>query len=142
VEEKSKVILIADVDDENVELLSSVFIKEGYMVDRAKRVSQVLEKIQTSQVDVLILDVEMPGMKGYEIIPVIKRINNKIPIIMTSIDNSLELAKRVREAGVFFYIIKPLDIEEIKLVVRDAFRKIGKRNKGTHNLYGRINAYS
>ena len=77
-------------------------------------------------IDVVIMDVELSGMKGYETVPIRKKIGSKLPIIMTSSDSSLELAKKVRETEAFFYAIKPLDFEEIKLAAQDAFKKIGK----------------
>ncbi|MBC7189246.1 hypothetical protein H5U35_03400 [Candidatus Aerophobetes bacterium] len=47
-------------------------------------------------------------------------------IIVTSSDNSVELARKIRAEGVFFYALKPLDIEEIKLAVSDALKILKK----------------
>lgn len=122
----AKTILIADIDDAARLALCTFLVKQGYEVETAQLGSEVIKKVQDMGIDVVIMDVELSGMKGYEIVPILKKIGPKLPIIMTSSDSSLELAKKVREAEVFFYAIKPLDFEEIKLAVQDAFRKIGK----------------
>ena len=121
-----KTILIADIDDATRLSLSIFLVKDGYKVETAQFGSEVIQKVQNMSIDLLIMDVELSGMKGYEIVPILKKIDPKLPIIIMSSDSSLELAKKVRETEIFFYAIKPLDFEEIKLAVRDAFKKIGK----------------
>ena len=124
----TQTILIADIDNATRLSLSTCLKQEGYMVETARVASEVIQKVQNMNIDVLIMDVdvELSGMKGYEIIPILKKIDPKLPIIVTSSDSSVELAKKVRETEIFFYAIKPLDFEEIKLAVKDAFKK---RNK-------------
>ena len=77
-----------------------------------------------SDVSVIVMDVNMPEVRAYELIPIVKKINRRIPIIVMSSDDSIDLARKVRQAGIFFYAMKPLNIEEIKLAVRDAFKKV------------------
>ena len=120
-------ILIADRDDEVKKSLLTLFAKEGYRVKGAKLASGVIQKVQNGEIDILMMGIEIAGMKGYEIIPIIKRVNPELPIIIMSADPSLEMAKKIREEEVFFYAMKPLDPEEIKLVVRCALKKIKKR---------------
>lgn len=121
-----KTILIADIDDATRLSLSIFLVKDGYKVETAQFGSEVIQKVQNMSIGLLIMDVELSGMKGYEIVPILKKIDPKLPIIIMSSDSSLELAKKVRETEIFFYAIKPLDFEEIKLAVKDAFKKIGK----------------
>ena len=99
-------ILIADNDDTIRLALSVSLAKEGYKVETAQSGTEVIQKIQNMSIDVLIMDVELSGMKGYEIVPILKKINPKLPIIMMSNDSSLELAKKVSDitgAEIRFY---------------------------------------
>ena len=116
-------ILIADADEVNRNLLADFLSSRDLTVDTVSMGSELIQKIQSIPVDVLIVDIELKGMKGYEVIPIIKRIDPRLRIIVTSSNSSLELARKVREEGVFFYALKPLDFEEILTAVRDALKK-------------------
>lgn len=113
-------IVIMDSDKETVKLLTKSLTKEGYKVESVEHTNRCYEKIKNEQVDVLILAVDAWGNKGHELIPIIKKINRFLPIIVTSADDSIEVASRVREQGVFFYAIKPLDMKEIKMALKNA----------------------
>ncbi|MBL7197396.1 MAG: response regulator [Candidatus Omnitrophica bacterium] len=123
---RTQTILIADSDNAIKLSLSMFLTREGYKVQTAKIFSEVIQKVQNIGVDVLIMDVELSGIKGYEIVPILKKMDPKLPIIIMSNDSSLELAKKVRETEIFFYAIKPLDLEEIKLAVQDALKRSKK----------------
>jgi DNA-binding NtrC family response regulator len=120
-----KTILIADANEEEQEYLSISLAAEGYKVETAKASSEMIQKLHNnSDVSVIVMDVNMPEVRAYELIPIVKKINRRIPIIVMSSDDSIDLARKVRQAGIFFYAMKPLNIEEIKLAVRDAFKKV------------------
>ena len=125
-ENNAPIILIADIDDINRICLSVFLAKEGYRIETANLSSEVIKKVQNMYIDLVIIDVKLLRMKGYEIITILKKINPGLIIIAISSSNSLELAKKVRQKEVFFYAIKPLDHNEIKLVVRDAFKIINR----------------
>ena len=122
-----KTVLIAETNEEEREYLSIALASEGYKVETAKASSEMIKKLHNkSDVGVIIMDVNMPGVRAYEVIPIVKKINRRIPIIVMSSDNSIDLARKVRQVGIFYYAMKPLDIEEMKLVVRDAFKKVSR----------------
>lgn len=113
-------ILVIESDLLCVQKISTELREEGYQVEWADQTNRCFDKIKNEQVDVVILAVEVWENKGYQLIPVIRRLNNLIPIIVTSTDDSIEAAERVREHDIFFYAIKPLDMEELKLVIKNA----------------------
>jgi len=115
-------VLILDSDKSVVGKLTEALAADGCQVDSVEQPSRVIEKVKNRQVDALILAVESRGVKGYDLIPVVKSIDRLVPIIVTSADASIETASRVREQGIFFYAIKPLDMKEMKLAVRNALR--------------------
>lgn len=94
----------------------------GYRVDAVKQTKILLRMVRNDLVDVLILAVDAWGA-GFDLIPVVKRLNRTLPIIVTSSDDSLETASRVREQGVLFYAIKPLDMHEIESVLKNALAR-------------------
>lgn len=120
-------ILVADRDEEVKKFLITLFAKDGYRVRGVKFASEVIQKVQNGDINVLMMDIEISGMRGYEIIPIIKRIDHELPIITMSADTSVEMAKRVREEEVFFYAMKPLDPQEIKLVVKCALKRMKRK---------------
>jgi excisionase family DNA binding protein len=116
-------IVVMDVDKEAIHHLIEDLSKEGYKIECVEQTSRMLEKIKNEQIDVLILAVEAWNNRGYELIPIIKKMNRFLPIIVTSADDSIETATRVREQGIFFYAIKPLDMKEIKLALKNALSR-------------------
>jgi len=122
----TRTILIADVDEKSSSSLAKLFAESGYSVITSKVASEVVEKIQTTRIDVLVMNIKLEGMKGYEVVPIIRKIAPRLPIIMISDDASLEIAKKVHQVGVFYYALKPLDLQEMKLAIRDAFKELDK----------------
>lgn len=121
-------ILIADANNDDGEALRNVFAKEGYQVEVVKSGPEVIKKVQDTKVGVLIMDVELKTLKGYEVVPIVKEFEPDILVIMTSSDSSIGVAKRVRKEEIFFYCIKPIDLDEMKLVVKEAFKKNKKED--------------
>ncbi|MBE0478635.1 response regulator [Candidatus Aerophobetes bacterium] len=119
----SGLVLVADADKKTRSHLAKFLSRKNLTIETASTGSEVIQKVQNTQVKVLIMDLELGGIKGYEIIPILKKIDPTLPIIVTSGNSSLEVARRVRAEGVFFYALKPLDMEEIELAVNDALKK-------------------
>ena len=125
---KSKTILIAYQDDLWSQSLSASFDGMGYRVETIKAVSEVIRKIRRENVQVILIDDEIDGVKAHDIIPLLKNINAKIQIIVISSEGSIGLAKRLRGAGIFYQAMKPIDLQEVKSAVECAFEKIDREN--------------
>ncbi|HUS73625.1 MAG TPA: response regulator [Sedimentisphaerales bacterium] len=119
-------ILVVDSDAEAAWELSSLFMKEGYDVEISTGITKAAERIGNVKFDCVIMDVNLPEMMGYEAVSILKAIDPKVQIIMTSADNTPELEAEVRKQNIFFYYIKSFDREELKEAVRDVFKKLGK----------------
>lgn len=124
--QKSRKILIIDPDHETQKELLSLFSSEGYQVEISEGVTNGLQKLKNIKFDCLIMDVELPEMKGYKALPIIRTVDPKIDVIMTAARNTPELEARVRERDIFYYYIKSFDREELRLAVHDVFKKLGK----------------
>ena len=121
-----KRILIVDPDNASVRELSYLFIDEGYDVETCGDITKAVEKIKDIKVDCVIMDVDLPEMKGYEAVSILKTIDPKVQIIMTAVENTMELEAKVRKQDIFYYYIKSFDQGELKEAVRDVFKKLGK----------------
>ena len=116
-------IVIMDSDTRTVNELMKSLGEEGYRAEGVEQTDRLFAEIKKGQIDVLILDVEAWGTKGCELISIIKKMNRSLPLIITSSDDSIEVAAKVREQGVFFYTLKPLDITEMKSVLKNALSR-------------------
>jgi CheY-like chemotaxis protein len=121
-----KRILIVDPDKEAGEELSLLFADEDFDVEKTGSITKAAERVKDVKFDCVIMDVELPKMKGYDAVPILKTIDPKLQIIMTATENTLELETNVRKQDIFFYYLKSFDKKELKEAVRDVFRKTGK----------------
>jgi DNA-binding NtrC family response regulator len=121
--EKPKTILIADSDPEFLSEWSKILEEEGSLILKATKGTQAIQIIQEEKVDLLIIEAEMPEMKVYEAIPIIKGVDPCLPIIVTAAHNTLELEAKIRHNPIFYYHVKSFGSEELKLAVRNAFER-------------------
>ena len=119
----NKRILIIDSDSTAVYELFAVFVRQGYEIETSQCVREAAQRIKDVKFGCIILDVNMPKMKGYDAVSIIKAIDPKTQIIITSQDNNMDLEAQVREQDIFYYYIKSFDIEELIEAVRDVFQK-------------------
>jgi DNA-binding NtrC family response regulator len=125
---KSKTILIAYQDDLWIRSLSTFFHGIGYRVKVARAVSEMIRKVRSGNMHVVLLDDEIEGVKACDMVPLLKKINWRVQVIMISSEGSLSLVRRLRGAGIFYQAMKPVDLEEIRSAVECAFEKIEREN--------------
>jgi len=124
-----KKILIAYQDDLWVRSLNTYFHGQGYRVETAKALSEMIRKIQNGHFQVLLLDDEIEGLKACDVVSLLKKVNSRIQVIMISSEESLGPVRRLRGAGIFYQAMKPIDMEEIRSAVQCAFEKIERENE-------------
>ncbi|MFC1633522.1 response regulator [Planctomycetota bacterium] len=127
----NKRILIVDLDCEAAQHLASVFVEEGYDVEVSPSVNSMAERIRDVKFDCIIMDVNLPEMPGHKAVSILKTIDPKVQVIMTSAENTPELETEVRQQDIFYYYIKSFDREELIEAVRDVFKNMGKPRKAT-----------
>jgi CheY-like chemotaxis protein len=102
-------------------VMASFLRSEDYAVDTSGSLTEAIKKLSGSPVPCMILDVDLPEMKGYEAVSILKNINPALKIIMTTKSNTRELEAKVREQDIFFYFIKSFGKDELKLAIHNAF---------------------
>jgi CheY-like chemotaxis protein len=114
-------VLVCDDDalvrDSVVEALTGEF-----SVETAHRAVETIQNIMRTRYDALILDLRLPGLGGLEAVPVIKRLDARLPIIVITGYSSYEAEQAVRGTGIFYYLPKPFSIDELSDAVRAAVR--------------------
>ena len=122
---KKPVILCVDDKPENLKLLESILVPRGYEVVIASNGEEVLQKIKTRTVDLVLLDLMMPSMDGLQVSRKIK--DNKkyrnIPIVMLTAYSGVEDYIESLSGEVFAYLHKPFETEELVRIVRAALKQ-------------------
>lgn len=120
------------IDDEPAILntLSSILEDEGYQVLVAKSGLEALKIVRSEVPDLVILDIWMPEMDGLE---TLKRLRTQFPnilVVMMSGHGSIETAVKSTKLGAYDYLEKPLDLEKVTILVRNALhqRKLEEEN--------------
>ena len=116
-------ILIVDDEKGMRDLLSIMLKKEGYAVLQAESADRAREVVARGDLDLVISDISMPGSSGLEVLKHSKAASVETPVIMITAYASTESAIDALKLGAYDYIIKPFDIEELKLVVRNALER-------------------
>jgi two-component system, cell cycle response regulator len=113
---KTATILIADDSPENVTLLARILNMTGYYVESARNGMETVDLVHKLTPDLILLDVKMPGMDGFETCARLKEdeTTREIPIIFISALDDAEEKVRAFRAGGVDYILKPFDYEEVQ----------------------------
>jgi len=117
-------ILVVDDTPHNVKLLADLLTVKGYVVVTASSGAQALEKVETEQPDLVLLDVVMPEMSGYEVCRKIRgsRATATLPVVMvTALDPAQERVKGI-EAGADDFLSKPISQQELLARVKSLLR--------------------
>ena len=119
-----KSILIVD-DEANIRrVLGAVFSKDGYRVLTAENGKKALDIISTEpDLDVLLCDLIMPDLNGIEVLKSAREINPFLSVVMITAHGTIKTAVDAMRFGAFDYITKPFDMDEIKLIVKNALER-------------------
>ena len=116
-------ILIVD-DDRNIRFtMKEVLELENYTVYTAKNGVEALEALAKEHIDLVIVDIMMPKMDGYEFTKELRENNQELPVLMISAKQLPEDRKKGFLAGIDDYLSKPIDTEELLLRVRAILRR-------------------
>ncbi len=116
----SETILVVD-DDKKIREMCSIALKRvGYEVFRAKNAQEALQIVDTSHVDLALLDIVMPEIDGIDLLGLLKDKNEDLIVIMITGFPSIETSVKTIKNGAYDYIIKPFSINDIRCSVKIA----------------------
>jgi DNA-binding response OmpR family regulator len=115
----AKTVLVVDDDVAIVSLLRANLEMSGYRVQVAYDGVEALEKIQAEMPDLVILDIQMPRLSGWEVLRDLRRHEKTamLPVIMLTILGDSENITRGWSEGVDCYIPKPFDVDEVMAMI-------------------------
>lgn len=126
-------ILVVEDDEGIRELLRLFLLKKGYTVFQAEDGFKALELLEQIKPDMILLDVEMPGMNGLEVCKKI-RLKTTLPIMFVSYRKELAYKIQGLEAGGDDYITKPFDFNELEARIRAILRRNGWKSDEEEQL--------
>jgi DNA-binding NtrC family response regulator len=115
-------ILIIDDDDQLRMSFEKLLLEEGYEVKSAASGEAGLKVISSDLPDLVILDMRLPGMNGLETFQAIHQIEFKLPVVIMTAFGTTETAIEATKLGAFDYILKPFEIPEMLLVIKEALK--------------------
>jgi len=124
-------ILVVDDDTTHRLMLKATLAADGYAVTEAGDGEEAIEKLKQEFFDLVMLDLKMPKMGGLEALKHLKEINPGIPVLIMTAYASVQTAVEALKQGAFDYLIKPLDMEEVKLMLIKTldYHKLKKENR-------------
>jgi CheY-like chemotaxis protein len=105
-------VLIVDDDPNTVEILARAITFYGHQPERAFSSEEALQKVSDHPPEVVLLDLMVPGLGGYETLRRLRRIPgmNHLPVIVVTANAKQELEQQIRAAGVTAYLLKPVQL--------------------------------
>ncbi len=112
-------VLVVD-DEKNIRItLADILVGEGYEVRTVDCGEKAVKLCQKRSFDVVLLDVRMPGMDGFETFRLIRREREEISVIMMSAYSTEEFRRLAIEEGALGFLRKPLDLERLLELIRE-----------------------
>ena len=116
-------ILIVE-DDKNLRRLMEVFLKEnGFEIFLAEDGEKAIEVFYKSHIDLVLCDIMMPKVNGYDLVKELRRFNYDLPLIMVTAKESFADKKKGFLIGADDYIVKPIDLDEMLLRINALLRR-------------------
>ena len=116
-------ILIAEDDRELRQLFSHVLTKNGYSVKGVANGKEALDAMEGDYFDIIISDIMMPQVDGYEFVRLLRESGNTTPVLMITAKDNFEDMRRGFLAGTDDYMVKPININEMVLRVQALLRR-------------------
>jgi two-component system response regulator MprA len=122
-------VLVVDDDRAVRDALRRVLTLDGYDVQIAEGGAEAIDAVAQAVPDAVVLDIGMPGIDGIEVCERVRRLGNRVPILMLTA--RVEISDRVAglDAGADDYLIKPFDVNELKARLRALLRRSGPESE-------------
>ena len=123
-------ILIVDDEEDILELLAEVVKKWGHLPIVARDGEDALQKVQNVPIELVLSDIRMPKMDGLTFLEKLKNVNPNLTVIFLTGYPSVESAVRSLKEGAYDYLVKPINLDELKVKIDRGL----ERNKLSNSL--------
>ena len=124
-------ILVVDDERSMREMLCILLEREGYEAVEAGSADKALQLFESSVFDLVISDIQMPGMNGIDLLAHIKKLSPDVPVLMITAFATAEQAVDAIKLGAFHYFTKPFNNDEIRALIRNALEKRDLKQENT-----------
>ncbi len=122
-------ILIAEDDVELRKLFTYVLVKNGYSVKETSNGKEALQELDKSYYDLVISDIMMPMMDGYQLVSSLRESGNNIAVLMITAKDSFDDMQQGFLSGADDYMVKPVNVNELILRVKALLRRVQIANE-------------
>lgn len=124
-------VLVVDDELSMREFLTILLEMEGYQALSAANAEQALKLLSDDLFDLIISDVQMPGLNGIELLARVKAMSPDTAVLMMTAFSAAEQAVEAMKLGAYDYIAKPFKVDEIKVLIRNALEKTTLKRENT-----------
>ena len=115
-------VLVAEDDDIVRDVIVKFLTDEGYSVVVAKNGLEAIKMLRLEDIKLVLSDLRMPGADGMEVLRSSMRINPNIAVVIITAYGTLDTALEAMNEGAYDYVVKPFVMQQLLLVVRNAFK--------------------
>ena len=120
-------ILIVEDDVYCAQSIGEILERWGHNFEKARSGKEALQRFTKDMFDLVLLDIFLPDIEGYKLIPQFKELCPNIGIVTMTGYNSRELEMQVRKQGILYYMIKPFETEHLKPLLDHISQKRGQQ---------------
>lgn len=116
-------VLVVEDDVRFNQIVCASLNAAGYAVQGCTNASEAFDALHESGVDIIISDIMMPDIDGFEFVEDVRRINKRIPILLMTARDDLSAKRQGFRAGIDDYMVKPIDLDELLLRIEALLRR-------------------
>jgi len=117
-------ILVVDDEPNSLFGLCQILADEGYQVIPAEKAEEALQRLKSDPINLIITDERMSGLSGMELLEEVKKLDQKLPVILVTAFGSVSMAVEALKRGAFYFFEKPIfnNLERFLIIVRQALK--------------------
>ena len=116
-------VLVVEDDKRLNQIVCSSLNAAGYAAHGAESAQQAFDEMYSQNIDVIISDIMMPGVDGFELVQRVRSVNKTIPILLMTARDDLAAKQRGFRAGIDDYMVKPINVDELLLRIEALLRR-------------------
>ena len=116
-------VLVVEDDVRFNQIVCASLRAAGYAVQGCTDASQAFDALHASGADIIISDIMMPGIDGFEFVEDVRCVNKRIPILLMTARDDLSAKRQGFRAGIDDYMVKPIDLDELLLRIEALLRR-------------------
>ena len=117
-------LLIVEDEKSQREMLEGYLLRQGFSISSVDGGEKALDTVRRAHFDLVLLDYKMPGMDGLQTLREMKKINPELAVVMMTAYGTIETAVQAMKQGAADYLTKPIDLDELLLLIEKVSEKI------------------